>query len=93
MSISSIHASPVPGMNTNSNPIVVSDDDLDALDALLVSDRADSVVAVQLVDLRHELYKGVCRGTKKIADPTFLVAKVQKQSCQKYGWVNMCACT
>lgn len=57
MSTSLIPASSVTGANVISNPIVLSDDGFDALDARLTNELVGCVVNVQPPELRHYCYE------------------------------------
>lgn len=62
-------ASPVPGVNVIPDPVVLSNEEFNAMDAPLVNGRTGSLIGVQPVDLGHYRYEEVRIIVRKIADP------------------------
>lgn len=70
-------APPFPGVKVIHNPIVVSDDGCDALDAPLENDLAGSAVGVQHAELCYYGYEEMWLSVEHIADPTFRLRVIQ----------------
>lgn len=80
MSISSLPSSSVFGAIVIVDPIVVSDDEFNALYSPLGTDLSSSTVSVQAAELSHYCYDEVWISVGKISDPTFPVRNMQRGS-------------
>lgn len=77
MSTSFVPVSPVPNANMTSDPIVVSNDAFDALDASLVHKLKGSIVNVQPVDLSCNYYEAAWLSLEQFGDPTLPLPDIQ----------------
>lgn len=77
MSTHSILASPALGANVVPGLILVSDDQLDALDAPLGNEVCDSTVDVQSVELSHYCYEGVWLSAGPSLDTTLSLRDIE----------------
>lgn len=71
LSSSAVLTSAVPDVGILPDPIVVSNDEVEALDAPLSNELASSAVSEQLAELSHCSYEEVWMSAEEIADPTF----------------------
>lgn len=79
MSTSSGPISPVHGTNLITDPIVVSDDEFNALGNKLANELSVSAFNLQPMAFRHYHYEKVWLRIEHIADPTFLSRGIQSK--------------